>query len=77
MDKFMMKTAPAQQVDIISLPVDWGAKLKEMIKQDSLMATLHQAYAFTKTVVSSTAMHVSGPYHTPTSIKEKMTSDAD
>ena len=77
MDKFILKPAPTTEVAKIALPADAGAKLKQLVRDETLQATLILAMAFTKTVVSTTAMHVSGPFHMPESIKEKMHDDAD
>ena len=75
MDKFVMKPAPTNQVDNTRVPADVGAKLKLMVKEDSLNATLTLAYAYAKTVIPHTPMYVSGPFQTSGSIQEHMQSD--
>ena len=47
-----------------------------LVKSDALEATLKEAYTYAKTVVSPTPLMISGPSHTKTSLKEKMSADA-
>ena len=75
MDKFVLKPAPTTEVENTALPADVGAKLKLMVKEDSLTATLTLAYAYAKTVIPHTPMYVSGPFQTSGSIQEHMQSD--
>ena len=77
MDKFILKPAPTTEVDNTPLPANVGARLKATVEADALNGTIALAYAFTRTKVSTTSMNVSGPFHTPGSIQEKMQADAD
>ena len=77
MDRFLTKAAPVDEVERIPLPVDCGEKIMNLVKSDALMATLKEAYTYAKTVVSPTPLMISGPSHTKTSLKEKMSADAD
>ena len=77
MDRFITKSAPADEVERVPLPADCAEKLMSLGKSDALMATLSEAYTYTKTVVSPTPLLISGPAHTKASLKEKMSADAD
>ena len=77
MDRFITRAAPVDEVERIPLPTDGGEKLMNLVKSDALMATLKEAYTYAKTVVSPTPLMISGPSHTKTSLKEKMSADAD
>ena len=73
----MTKTAPTEEVERFLLPIDCGEKVKILVKSDALGATLQEAYTYARTVVSSTPLMISGPAHTKTSLKDKMSADAD
>ena len=72
MDRFITKAAPADEVENIALPADCGMKPMELVKNESLMTTLKDAYTYVKNVVPITPLYVSGPPHTKASLKEKM-----
>ena len=77
MNRFITKSAPVDEVERVPLPADCAEKLTNLVKSDALMATLSEAYTYTKTVVSPTPLLISGPAHTKASLKEKMSADAD
>ena len=73
----MARTAPTTEVENAPLPKDLADKVMALIKEDKLAATLAQAYAYAKTKVSADPKHISAPFHTTSSIKEKMDGNAD
>ena len=72
MDRFVTKCAPHDEVDSAPLPDGCGDELRELVKSDLLISTLKEAYTYTKTVVSTTPLLISGPAHTKASLKEGM-----